>query len=203
MTIRAIFYTIAGYLAGSILFAPLAASLLGKGNIAEDSADKNPGTTNAFRNGGFFCGLLTLIGDMAKGYLPVYLYLRETVPEGLGLALVLAAPVVGHIFPVFADFRGGKGIATTFGCLLGLGGLWEPAAILTGVFLLFSTIIRVTPHYHRTICTYLAALAGMVLAHQCGGVILGFFLITGAVLHRLSTSIEEKEAMKVRILWTH
>ena len=145
MILRVVFYTIAGYLAGSILFAPLAAALLGKGNIAENSADKNPGTTNAFRNGGFFCGLLTLIGDMAKGYLPVYLYLRETVPEGLGLALVLAAPVVGHIFPVFADFRGGKGIATTFGCLLGLGGLWEPAAILTGVFLLFSTIIRITP----------------------------------------------------------
>ena len=116
-------YILGGYAAGSVLFARLSAALLNRPAVLRDSPDGNPGTANAFQYGGFLCGLITLLGDVAKGFLPVYLYLRaggnfQAAP--LLSALVLAAPVWGHAFPILFRFHGGKGIAVTFGCLLGL-----------------------------------------------------------------------------------
>lgn len=68
------------------------------------------------------CGTLTLICELLKGFLPVYLYLRGRSPAECPaiFALILAAPVLGHAFSVFYGFHGGKGIAVSFGCLLGL-----------------------------------------------------------------------------------
>ncbi len=204
MTKRDILYIIAGYLAGSILFAPLSATLLGRRDVLAESPDGNPGTANAFRYGGFVCGVLTLAGDLLKGFLPVYFYLRQAPARGtIRLALVLAAPVVGHVFPVFAGFSGGKGIAATFGCLLGLAPQWTPVLILAAVFIFFSVVVRITPNYYRTIVTYLCAMGLMLLARPGAGVTLGFGIIMLAVLYRLSKSTEEKQAMKVRTLWTH
>ena len=117
--IETIFYIGAGYLSGSILFAPVAARLFGKDEMIENSEDKNPGAFNAFHYGGFLCGLVALIGDILKGFIPVFLYFQDNFGMiWLPAALVLAAPVLGHAFPVFAHFQGGKGIAVSFGCLL-------------------------------------------------------------------------------------
>ncbi len=203
MTTRDFLYILAGYLLGSILFAPLCATLLGKGSVTEDSPDKNPGTSNAFVYGGFLCGMMTLAGDLTKGLLPVYCFLRQPPQSSLALALVIAAPVIGHIFPVYHGFSGGKGIATTFGCLLGLLPLWRPVAVLVGTFLFFSVIMEITPNYYRTIVSFVCAMILMPLLHVGAGVVLGFGIITLAVLIRLKLSSEEKEDMKVRTLWTH
>ena len=69
--ITGLFFTISGYLMGSILFANIISKLFHK-DIISKSPDKNYGTANAFRYGGVVCGALTLICDMAKGFLPVY-----------------------------------------------------------------------------------------------------------------------------------
>lgn len=203
MTIRDFFYILTGYLLGSILFAPLCAALLGKGSVTEASPDQNPGTANAFAYGGFWCGAMTLAGDLAKGLLPVYCFLRQPPESSLSLALVIAAPVIGHIFPVYHGFSGGKGIATTFGCLLGLLPLWRPVAALIGTFLFFSVIMEITPNYYRTIVSFVCAMILMPLIHAGAGVVLGFGIITLVVLTRLRFSSEEKEDLKVRTLWTH
>lgn len=129
-------FIILGYLSGSILFSRIASTLLNCGDITSNSCDQNPGAANAFRNGGFWCGFITLVGDMLKGFLPVwsYLSLAGGEPTGLAFSLLLASPVVGHIFPLYFRFHGGKGIATTFGCLLGLLPEFLPVAILAAAF---------------------------------------------------------------------
>ena len=115
--------------------------------------------------------------------------------------LVLAVPVIGHIFPLFHSFRGGKGIATTFGCLLGLLPEYGPLIILICCFLLFSCIVRISPHYYWTLLTYLSAEIFMVLFANDIAVIIGFTLIALTIGVGLWKSNEQKQACKVGILW--
>lgn len=202
---RWIGYALLGYLSGSVLFAKLSIRIFGKEDAIEGSSDGNPGTANAFA-AGFECGILTLIGDLAKGFLPVFLFLRGTVgvsPDVHNLAFVLAAPVLGHAFPIYYHFKGGKGIAVSFGCLLGLLPMWKPVAILVACFLTFSLIVRITPHFYRTAVTYPCALLMMYLTHQVPGVIAGFLLITCVVCLRLHLSSERREQMEMKWLWIH
>ncbi|MCI7130266.1 MAG: glycerol-3-phosphate acyltransferase [Lachnospiraceae bacterium] len=199
-------YILLGYLSGSVLYARLFTRLFGKEAMLERSRDHNPGTANAFMYGGFWCGLLTLICDIGKGFLPVFLFLRtaKVVHTGeLAIALVLAAPVLGHVFPVFYRFQGGKGIATTFGCLLGLFPYWKPAVILAAFFIFFSLILRISPHYYRTLAAYFCSLFCMVFCIGQRDALLGFVIITMIVCTRMFASSEEKEKMKVRLLWMH
>lgn len=196
-------YIVLGYLCGSLLFARISGELLLNRNITEDAPDKNPGTTNAFKAGGFRCGMMTLCGDMLKGFFPVFLYLRGEPGGVLALALMIAAPVVGHVFPVFFRFRGGKGIATTFGCLLALFPNLLPAGLLALFFLFFSLILRIMPHYHRTLITYICAEIALFLLSNDPAVLIGFSLIVVTVTVRMLTSKEEKEPFEVSILWMH
>lgn len=197
-------YVIAGYLSGSVLYARIFMKMMGKEGMLEGSRDGNPGTANAFMYGGFWCGLLTLMGDLLKGALPVGVFMRSGMPEqsdALWSALVLAAPVVGHAFPIFYGFRGGKGIAVTFGCLLGLVPQWEPVMALAAFFLFFSLVVRVTPHYYRTLAAYLCSLAGMFCVNGEKWLKTGFSVITVTVCARLFLSHEEKQEMEVKPLW--
>lgn len=197
-------YMILGYLSGSVLFAQVFARIFHKEGMIENSADQNPGTANAFMQGGFWCGILTLAGDVLKGFLPICLFVHSGMWEDshalLG-GLVIAAPVAGHVFPLFYGFRGGKGIAVTFGCLLGLLPVWQPVAALAAFFLFFSLVLRITPHYHRTLAAYLCTLAFILCLGEGASVRAGFMFITLAVCTRLLSSKETKEKMGVGLLW--
>lgn len=202
--LRTLIFTTIGYLSGSILFARLFGQILKKKDITLESPDQNPGTFNAFRNGGFLCGTLTLCGDLMKGFLPVFLYLRtDAVAENIGLAFVLAAPVFGHILPVFHMFQGGKGIAVSFGCLLGLLPEYRPMVILAFFFLFFSLIVKVTPNYHKTFFTYLFSVIGMGIFVPNMSISFGFMLIAGLIMLKLLFSAEKKGKCRVKMVWKH
>ena len=110
--------------------------------------------------GGMLCGSLTLIGDLLKGFLPVFLYIKASGGRAdLGVALVLAAPVLGHNYSVFYRFGGGKGIAVSFGCLLGLLPRPIPVLILAACYITLSIVVRISPHYYRTLAAYAATSA--------------------------------------------
>ena len=204
MDLRGILYIAVGYLSGSVLFAELAAGLFGKKELLQRSEDKNPGTVNAFRYCGFWCGALTLAGDLAKGFLPVYLYMRSAAPAGRwALPLVMAAPVIGHIFPIFHRFHGGKGIAATFGVLLGLCPYATPLELFAAVFILLSVVLRVDPTFYRTVIAYLLTAAAMAVAKVWTPVCVGFGIIAAAVCLRLHMSQEEREKLEVKLPWTH
>ena len=199
----ALFYILAGYLSGSVLFARLATALFGKRDALDASADGNPGASNAFHYGGFWCGVLTLLGDLFKGAWPVFLYLNFSDGLSFGaiaLALVLFAPVLGHAFPIWHHFKGGKGIAVTFGCLIGLLPMWRPLIFFALTFVFFSVVLRVNPHFYRTMVTYLVAL--ILFVFTCpAGVWGGFVLMSATVLLRLHLSREPRSGMAVKLLW--
>ena len=195
-----------GYLSGSILYARIFAKLFRKEDMIEKSRDRNPGAGNAFMYGGFWCGVLTLTCDILKGFFPVYLFMQyapDLSPDMLSIAFVMAAPVVGHAFPVFYKGKGGKGIAVTFGCLLGLFPFLRPFVILAAFFIFFSCILRINPHYYRTLAAYLCALIGMLLWVKVPMILLGFAIIAVVVSSRMLLSEEEKEKMRIKLLWMH
>lgn len=201
---EAIQFILFGYLSGSILFARICEKLFHKPDILHKSKDGNPGTVNAFQYGGFLCGIITLVGDLAKGFLPVFAYLRdmgENAPPPLAMALVLAAPLLGHIFPIFSRFQGGKGIAVTFGCLLGVFPDLSPVLLFALLFILFSAVLRITPHFARTIVTYAVSLLLFIYLRYPTGLALGFGIMSALVMLRLHMSKEVREKPEVKLLW--
>lgn len=205
MATRDLMYIVCGYLCGSLLFARLLGRLFYRSDVTQNGDDKNPGTFNAFKCGGFIMGCLTLLGDLAKGFLPVFMYRRGLDGEpDLWFAFVLAAPVVGHAFSVFYRFRGGKGIAVSFGTLLGLFPELLPVLFLAAAFIFFSVVVIVSPHYYRTIAAFFAALILiLVFSGAPLAVTVGFLISSVCVNIKLYSSAEEKQSLEVRLAWKH
>ena len=123
--------TIAAYLLGSISFAVVMSRAFGLSD-PRTYGSKNPGATNVLRSGSKKAAIATLVGDAAKGWLAVWLAVRYGYDYGLdetGIALVAIAVFLGHLWPVFFRFVGGKGVATALGVLLGLN-VWLGLATL-------------------------------------------------------------------------
>ena len=105
------------YLLGAIPFGVLIVKMRGGPDIRE-SGSGNIGAANVARNAGAAAGVVTLILDAGKGYLAVWLAARVTHGNILWMTIAAAAAVIGHIFPVWLGFRGGKGVATGLGAFL-------------------------------------------------------------------------------------
>jgi glycerol-3-phosphate acyltransferase PlsY len=124
-------FTVVAYLIGSISFAVVMSRVFGLSD-PRTYGSKNPGATNVLRSGNKKAAIATLVGDGAKGWLAVWLAQRYGAQYGVedgGVALVALAVFVGHLYPVFFRFVGGKGVATALGVLLGLN-VWLGVATL-------------------------------------------------------------------------
>ncbi len=110
-------YACLGYLLGSLPFAVIVSRLFGLAD-PRSFGSGNPGATNVLRSGNKLAALLTLLGDACKGWLAVAIA-GWTGAGTLGLATAGLAAFIGHLFPVFLGFRGGKGVATAVGILVG------------------------------------------------------------------------------------
>jgi glycerol-3-phosphate acyltransferase PlsY len=120
----AVFYpwlaVLASYLVGSLSFAVIVSRVMGL-NDPRTFGSKNPGATNVLRSGSKAAAIITLLLDAFKGWLPVMLVKWFGAGYGLGegtMAMVGLAAFLGHLFPVFFRFAGGKGVATALGVLL-------------------------------------------------------------------------------------
>ncbi|MEI6028102.1 MAG: glycerol-3-phosphate 1-O-acyltransferase PlsY [Betaproteobacteria bacterium] len=136
----------ASYLVGSLSFAVLISRWLGLAD-PRSYGSGNPGATNVLRSGHKAAALLTLAFDVLKGYLPVVAALILHERLGLGpfaIALVALAAFLGHLWPVFFRFQGGKGVATAAGVLLALNPLLGVATLaswlLIAVFSRYSSL---------------------------------------------------------------
>lgn len=119
---------ILAYLLGSVSAAIIVCRLMGLPDPRTDGSG-NPGTTNVLRIGGKPAALLTLTGDMLKGVIPV-LVAREYGMSDVLLSAVGVAAFLGHLYPVFFRFEGGKGVATAFGVMLTLHWVLGAAVVL-------------------------------------------------------------------------
>ncbi|MDO9053546.1 MAG: glycerol-3-phosphate 1-O-acyltransferase PlsY [Gallionella sp.] len=176
-------FIVAAYLLGSISFAVVTSKVFG---IADPRTygSGNPGATNVLRSGKKAAAALTLLGDAAKGWLAVALAMHFASHDAQGVllvALVFLAVFLGHVFPVFLKFKGGKGVATALGVLLALN-VWLGLAALA-TWLVIALVFRLSS---------LAALMAAVGAPICA-MVLG---LPGVWV--LATAI-----MSILLIWRH
>ncbi len=131
--------TAVGYLSGSLMFSLWLTRLRGRNVRAV--GDGNPGAVNAFKAAGPAVGIPSLVLDFLKGALPVAAASHLAGLDGWWLVPVILAPVLGHAFPVFERFRGGKALAVTFGVWAGLT-FWEVPCVLGLAFTLGKLVLR-------------------------------------------------------------
>ncbi|MCX7270922.1 MAG: glycerol-3-phosphate 1-O-acyltransferase PlsY [Burkholderiales bacterium] len=132
---------LAAYLIGSLSFAVLVSRVMGLAD-PRSYGSQNPGATNVLRSGNKAAAALTLLLDGVKGWLPVWAVVRYGAAYGLGdgtLAMVALAAFAGHVWPVFFRFKGGKGVATAAGVLLGIEPMLGLATFATWLIVAFFT----------------------------------------------------------------
>ena len=182
-----LFFMAVGYLMGSVLFGRILPKHFKDMDIEKVSADHNPGTANVMKYAGIPLGLLCLVLDIGKGYLPVLWAASVVGPVRLLFAGVMVAPVLGHAFPFWRDGRGGKAIAVSFGVLLGVLRYSESVWLLAALYLFFSLVFVIRPNERRSV--YVFVLFGAVSAvflffGGLRGVCVGNMLIAGVVARR-------------------
>lgn len=171
-------FIVIGYFCGSLSSAIIISKLMHLPD-PRTSGSKNPGATNILRIGGKLPALLVLLADMLKGFLPV-LVARIFGISGFALGLVAFCAFLGHLYPIFFKFKGGKGVATFFGTVFALSP-WAGIAIIV-TWLLMAIIFRYSS---------LAALVASILSP----VYLATFTDFGYLIPVL--------AMSLLILWNH
>ncbi|MBM3397636.1 MAG: glycerol-3-phosphate 1-O-acyltransferase PlsY [Betaproteobacteria bacterium] len=179
---------LAGYLLGSLSFAVIVSRLMGL-NDPRSYGSKNPGATNVLRSGSKKAAILTLLLDAFKGWLPVALVLAWGPELGLGpevAALAGLASFLGHLYPVFFGFVGGKGVATAVGVVIGIHGILALATVLTFAIILF---------FSRYVS--LASMVAAVFAPV-------FFLLgDGVAWQATSTEVLSLLLMGMLLVWRH
>ncbi len=167
------------YLIGSISSAIIICRLMGLSDPREQGSG-NPGATNVMRIGGKKAAAITLLGDMLKGLIPVYAAKMLGMPLEVMAASGLAA-FMGHLYPVFFSFKGGKGVATSVGVLLGFSWLLGIAYMVTWLSI-----------YKLSKISSLSALVASILSPIFAWFIVANPLIVGAVV-----------IMLLFLLWRH
>ena len=148
------FLIVGGFLFGSVMYSRILPRLFLKKDICSNSPDKNPGASNVFVSCGVTLGMLCLLMDMLKGFLPVYLAVRFLGTDPLCFAAVLLAPVLGHAIAPFDHLHGGKCIATSFGEMIALLSVTKAGLLLAGLYIFFSVVVKINPNRLRSITTF-------------------------------------------------
>lgn len=136
----------AAYLVGSVSFAVVFSRIFGLKD-PRTYGSGNPGATNVLRSGNKFAAILTLLGDAAKGWLAVWIAIELKMSPML-IAGVAIAVFLGHLYPIFLKFKGGKGVATAFGVMIAIEPLMALATMATwiimAVFFRYSSLAALT-----------------------------------------------------------
>jgi glycerol-3-phosphate acyltransferase PlsY len=175
MALLAYLYPVLGYISGSLPFA-LWITRLVKGTDVRDAGSGHVSTTNTIRQAGLGWGILVLILDISKGFLPTYIAAQLGLPIAV-TAITAGLAVVGHCWPIFAQFRGGMGLATTGGCLLAI---W-PLGFVIGLGVLISLTLLLHHSARASFFTGLSISIVLWLFAQ-RGLLIWVAIATGAVV---------------------
>ena len=152
--IQYLLFIVAGFLSGSILYSYMIAKHFCHMDITEISDDKNPGAANVIKHAGVKYGIPAIILDVLKGFVPVYFAVKYLDIDSLYFVPVLAAPVLGHATAPLFNWHGGKAIAASFGCLLGLIPDSYIVLVLALLLFFFTFFIIIRPNGLRCIIAY-------------------------------------------------
>jgi acyl phosphate:glycerol-3-phosphate acyltransferase len=179
---------VASYLLGSLSFAVIVSRAMGMAD-PRSYGSGNPGATNVLRSGNKAAALATLLLDAIKGWLPVFLIQHFGADWGLDIgiaALAGLAAFLGHLYPVFFGFQGGKGVATAAGVLFGLH--WLLGLATGGTWLIIALFFRYSS---------LASLAAAFFAPA-------YYLIGGGIVWKLDlTALVAMVGMSLLLAWRH
>lgn len=131
-------FPLTGYLIGSVSAAIIVCKLMRLPDPRTEGSG-NPGATNVLRVGGKTAAAITLLFDALKGFLPVFTASVMQIPP-LWIGLTAIACVLGHLYPIFFQFKGGKGVATTFGSVFGIS--WLAGLLVIASWLALSLTFR-------------------------------------------------------------
>ncbi len=175
-------FVMGAYLLGSVSFAVLMSKAFGLAD-PRTYGSGNPGATNVLRSGKKAAALLTLLGDTAKGWLAVWLA-KQFAPMNDSYTMVVAAVALavflGHLFPIFLRFKGGKGVATALGVLLAL-------SVGQGLVALAVWLVAAFAFRYSSLAALLAALSAPLYA----------------VLYMPSAYVLASLAMSGLLIWRH
>jgi glycerol-3-phosphate acyltransferase PlsY len=179
---------VAAYLVGSLSFAVIVSRVFGL-NDPRTYGSKNPGATNVLRSGSKAAAIVTLLLDALKGWLPLVLIKWYGKPYGMEegtMAMVGLAAFLGHLFPVFFRFAGGKGVATALGVLVAVS--WVLGLAIAVTWALVASVFRYSS---------LASLVAAVLAPL-------FYLVgDGAAWYMDKWILLSTTVMSVLLIWRH
>ncbi len=181
--IKYLLFALAGFVSGSIMYSYLIPKLFCGVDIVKEGEDHNPGMTNVMRCVSVKLGILCLVLDVAKGFVPVFLA-KLYVPDykSMLFALIIVAPVLGHAFTPILKFKGGKAIATSYGVLLALipdSFMVLRMAIITAIF---SLIIIVKPDSLRVIISMFIFAVCNFFFHDTLSFVIGSLLVSATVI---------------------
>ncbi|MBD3609360.1 MAG: glycerol-3-phosphate 1-O-acyltransferase PlsY [Gammaproteobacteria bacterium] len=166
---------IGAYLMGSFSSAIIVCKLWGLPD-PRSGGSGNPGATNVLRLGGKKAAIITLLGDVLKGVIPVVAAVAMQV-EDMVLALVAAGAFLGHLFPVFFGFKGGKGVATALGVLVAIS--WQVGLAVIASWLVMALISR-----YSSLSAIVASILSPIYMYQLVGseILVGMNVILTAIL---------------------
>ena len=189
------------FFSGSIMYSYIIPKLFYKKDITKLSEDKNPGTANVMHCVGILPGILCLILDILKGFVPLYFASRHTDISNMMFSLIIAAPIAGHAFSPFLKFHGGKAIAVTFGVLLGLFPFSNAFIYLAAAMIFLSVVIKITPHSLRVIISMIAFSVCCILFEDIRAIITGAIVVSGIVIIKHLANYGIEKAKISFILW--
>ncbi len=187
MNLSAVFAVFAAYLLGSLSFAVIVSKIMGMAD-PRSYGSGNPGATNVLRSGRKTAAALTLLGDTLKGYAAVLLaqvFATTFAWNDTVIAIVAVAVLVGHMYPVFFGFKGGKGVATAVGVLFALS--WPTALVCAVVWLVLAFGLKISS-LAALVATLIAPLAAWYFLPQKSYVI-AVVVIALLVLYRHKSNI--------------
>ncbi len=193
-------FILIAYLIGSLSFAVIVSCAFALPD-PRSYGSGNPGATNVLRTGKKLAALLTLVGDGGKGWLAVFLAMRyagDYGVEAIGVSACAVAVFLGHLFPVFFGFRGGKGVSTAAGILLAihpwLGLATFATWIIIALFFRYSSLAAIVSAVFAPIYAFSMTLLGFELGSMLSAVI----LLSALLVWRHKTNILKLVAGKER-----
>ena len=184
-TLTLLIYAVLGYLLGSVPFAVIVSRAFGLDD-PRSFGSGNPGATNVLRSGSKKAAVLTLLGDAAKGWLAMFIAAKLGAGD-TAIAVAGLAAFLGHVFPFTLKFRGGKGVATALGVLLGFSGAL--AGITAGIWLAVVLLTR----YSSLAALAAAAAAPVLVAWLLGrtAITVTVGIMCGVLMYRHKSNIRK------------
>lgn len=189
-----IFWTILGYISGSILYSHLLTKFLKKIDIVKDSTDHNPGAANVIKTAGTGLGFLCMVLDVMKGFIPVSFALQFCSINEFFIIPVIISPVLGHAFSPFLKFKGGKSIAVSFGALLALLPYKPYVFFLAAILFFFTFVLAINPPKLRVIFSFTLFGISLAILEETTAVLVSAIAIAILVVFKHLPYREENKA---------